>query len=359
MKTLDRYIVGEFLKLFIMLMVSLIGIYIIVDFFQRIRMFLSNDATFLQMFQYFLFLLPTVISQMLPVSVLLSALLTFGILSRNSEITAMKANGVSLYRLSLSVILLSVLIAVATFVLTEYIVPATNERVKHIKYIDIQNRQSLGSFKNNEVWYKGEKGIYNFALVDTRTGTIKGATLHYLDESMNLLTRIDAREAQWKEGRWIFRDLLITRFSDNGLPRIEHVPEKIIALPEEPEDFTVVQKDSSEMGFVELRNYIRKISVEGYDATRYVTDLHGKIAFPVICVILAVLGISFSIRSERSGGIAQSIGAGIVIGFSYWLLYAFTISLGHSGTLPPVLAAWMANIFFGAVALFFLVKVRT
>jgi len=359
MKTLDRYILSEFLTLFFMLMISLVGIYVIVDFFQRIRMFLSNDATLLQMSQYFLFLLPSVISQMLPVSVLLSALLTFGILSKNSEITAMKANGVSLYRLSMSVILVSILIAVATFALNEYVVPSTNERVKHVKYIDIQNRQSLGSFKNNEVWYKGKQGIYNFALVDTQTGTIKGATLHYLDRNMNLLKRIDAREALWKEGRWIFRDVLITRFPGNGLPLMERVSEKLIPLPEEPEDFTIVQKDSSEMGFVELREYIKKISAEGYDATKYITDLHGKIAFPVICVILAVLGISFSMRSERSGGIAQSIGAGIVIGFSYWLLFAFTISLGHSGTLPPVLAAWAANIVFGTVALFFLAKVRT
>ena len=89
------------------------------------------------------------------------------------------------------------------------------------------------------------------------------------------------------------------------------------------------------MGYFELKRYIRKLQSEGYDATRYVVDLHGKMAFPLVSIILAVIGISFSLRSERSGGIAQGIGAGLVIGFSYWLVYAFGMSLGSPAPFPP------------------------
>jgi lipopolysaccharide export system permease protein len=87
--------------------------------------------------------------------------------------------------------------------------------------------------------------------------------------------------------------------------------------------------------------------------------MHGKIAFSLVSVILAIIGVSFSLRSERSGGVTQSIGAGIVIGFSYWLVFAFTMSLGRSGTLPPFLAAWLANVLFGAASIFMFLRVRT
>jgi lipopolysaccharide export system permease protein len=105
------------------------------------------------------------------------------------------------------------------------------------------------------------------------------------------------------------------------------------------------------MGFRELRRFIRKLRQEGYDATRYETDLHGKIAFVFVSLILALIGVTFPLRSERSGGIAQGIGIGVVIGFSYWIVFAFTLSLGRSGTLPPVAAAWATNVILGLAAL--------
>ncbi|MBA7583589.1 hypothetical protein ES708_25535 [subsurface metagenome] len=124
MTILDRYILKEFIKIFALILVSLAGLYLIVDFFERIRMFLSNHASMRQMASYFLLTLPVILSQMIPIAVLLSTLLSFGILSRNCEITAMKANGLSLYRISLPVIVASFAICMATFLLNEFITPS-------------------------------------------------------------------------------------------------------------------------------------------------------------------------------------------------------------------------------------------
>jgi len=357
--TLDRYILREFLKTFFMIALSLICLYLIVDFFERIRMFLSNDATASQMASYFIFNIPMILSQMIPVTFLLSTLLTFGLLSKNSEITAMKANGVSLYRISMPLIVLSLFVCLFAFLLSEFITPYTNQKAKHIKLVEVQKRKNPGSFKESQIWYKGEEGIYNFTVFDPEKSTIKGVKINYLDRDMNLTRRIDAKEAFWDEGRWHFRDIVITTFSEGGFPVLERVASKIIDLPEKPADFTVVQKDTEEMGFWELRKFIAKVRSEGYDATRYVTDLQGKIAFPLVSLILAFLGVAFSLKSERSGGVAQGIGAGIVIGFSYWIVFAFSMSLGHAGTLPPLIAAWSANIILGAAALLLYLRIRT
>ena len=114
------------------------------------------------------------------------------------------------------------------------------------------------------------------------------------------------------------------------------------------------------MGYAELRKYVDKIQSEGYDATRYIVDLHGKIAFTLVSIILVIIGISFSLmKTERSGGIMQSIGVGIFIGFSYWLVHAFAMSLGHSGTISPFLSAWFANFLWGTASVIMFLRVKT
>ncbi|MBN2283264.1 MAG: LPS export ABC transporter permease LptG [Deltaproteobacteria bacterium] len=361
MRILDRYISREFIKTFLLIMVSLVALYLIVDFFERLRMFLSRDATVLQVVSYFFFTIPMIVTQMLPVSFLLAALITFAILSKNSEITAIRANGISLFRLSLPVIVLSIAACFLSFVLSEFITPAANERAKYIKLVEVQKKKKLGSFTQNEIWYRGDDGIYNFAVYDPEKAMLKGVRIYYLDQNMHLARRIDARKARWEAGRWIFDDVMITTFPEEpgSFPRIERYSTTEIDLPEQPSDFLIVQKDTDEMGFFELRSYIRKIRSEGYDATRYITDMHGKIAFALVNVILGVLGISFSLRTERSGGIARSIGTGIIIGFSYWIVFAFAVSLGRSGSLPPLLAAWAANLILGLVAVVSFMRVRT
>ena len=359
MKIVDRYLINEYLGNLLFITLSLISLFLIIDFFEKFRMFLSNHATFGQMGSYFFFRLPMIISQILPAAILLASLVTCGYLSRHSEITAMKANGISLYRIALPILTIAALTSLLIFFLNEWVTPHTNDRAKNIRLIEVQKQRSLGSFKQDQIWYRGQKGIYNFRLFDAQTSTLQGITIHYLDREMKLVMRLDAERGEWTEGRWLFHNVLITRFDDGEFPVLSRVKQQVVDLPEKPSDFQEVQKDVEVMGYFELKRYIRKLQSEGYDATRYVVDLHGKIAFPLVSIILAVIGVSFSLRSERSGGIAQGIGAGLVIGFSYWLVYAFGMSLGRSGTLPPIVAAWFANILFSTASAIFVPRVKT
>ena len=359
MKIVDRYLIREYLRSMLFITLSFTSLFLIIDFFERIRMFLSNQATLVQMGSFFLFRIPMIASQILPAAVLLASLITCGTLSRHSEITAMKANGISLYRIAVPMLVIAALTSLLVFVLSEWVTPHTNERAEYIRLIEVQKRQSIGTFKQDQIWYRGKLGIYNFRLFDARSSTLQGITIHYLDRQMNLTMRLDAEKGEWTEGRWLFHNLLITRFSDRGLPVISRVKQQVVDLPEKPADFQVVQKDVEAMGYFELKRYIQKLQSEGYDARQYLVDLHGKIAFPLVSIILAVIGISFSLRSERSGGIAQGIGAGLLIGFSYWLVYAFGMSLGRSGTLPPIVAAWFANILFCTASAILVPRVKT
>ena len=339
MTILDRYVTREFLKLFGLIVVSFIFLYLIFDFFEKINMFMSNRASLAQMASFFLFNIPMIVSLTLPAAVLLAALITFGVMSRNSEIVAMKANGISLYRSSLPLILLAGAICVIAFLFSEFVTPYTNQRAFQILKVEVQRRTELGTFKQNQIWYRSRQAIYNFKIFQPDRNLLQGITINYLDPQFQLILRIDAERAEWKDGQWLFQNILIARFNAGDFPVLERKTEAVIDLPEKPADFMIAQKDADKMGFLELRRYIEKLQSDGYDTTRYRADLHGKIAFPLVSIILAIIGVAFSLRSERSGGVTQSIGAGIVIGFSYWLVYAFAMSLGRAGTLPPLLAA--------------------
>jgi len=272
---------------------------------------------------------------------------------------AMKANGISLYRVSIPILGIASAMCLLVFMLSEWVTPFTNERAEHIRLVEVQKQQSLGSFKQDQLWYRGQKGIYNFKMFDPRSGVLHGVTLYYLDRGMNLTLRVDAERGDWKEGRWILSNVLTTHFQDGIFPLLTRMPTLSSDIPELPSDFMVVQRDVETMGFFELKRYIDKLQGEGFDVRRYIVDLHGKIAFSLVSLVLAVIGISFSLRSERSGGIVQGIGAGLFIGFSYWLVFAFGMSLGRSGTLPPLLAAWLANLIFGTISVWLLRRIKT
>lgn len=360
MTILDRYVTKEFIRIFILVLLLFIALFLIVEFFERIRMFLHHKASLYQIVSFLLFRIPMMISQVIPASVLLASLITFSSLSKNSEIVAMKANGISLYRTSLPVIISSAFICIIAFLNSEFITPYSNQRAEYIKQVEIAKQETMGSFKQNQLWYRGKDGIYNFKMFDPKTNILQGITINYIGEDFTLKMRIDAEKAEWKEGKWVFYNVLSTRFTDGDFPSLEYISTKVIDLPETPSDFNVIQKKADTMGYVELRRYVKKIQSEGYDATRYIVDMHGKVAFGFVSIILVIIGISFSlIKTERSGGIMQSIGVGIVIGFSYWIVHAFALSVGRSGTIPPIISAWFANIVLGAASTVMFLRVKT
>ena len=359
MKLLDKYILKEFFKFFVITFLALIALFLIVDFFERIRMFLSYNASIIQMASYFLFSIPIIISYILPPAILLTTLMTFSSLSKFNEITAMKANGINIYRITLPILILSSIVAVFYFYFSELITPASIQKTTYIKDVEVKKQKTPGFFKQNEIWYYSDNAIYNFKMFDIDKNILRGVTIDYLNPDFSLSSRIDAQSAEWKSDKWVFYNLLTTHFDEKNNPVLEWSKEKIINVPEKPDDFKVMQKDVEKMGYFELRKYIKKIQLEGYDAKEYIVNLYGKIAFPFVILIMVLIAVPFALRSERSGGVMQSIGLGIFIGFSYWIVHAFSMSLGKSEILPAFLAAWAANILFGAIAAFLFYRVNT
>lgn len=358
-RILYRYVIREYLKTFGLCLGALIFIYAVVLFFQKMDIVTKYQAPFYMLFEYVLYKMPEVIFQWtLPYGVLVSTLLTLGGLSRHSEITAMKAGGVSLYRITLPLISLALILSFFSFLGNEYVVPVTNQKTRHLFSVQVRKEQPSNSFKNYKIWFHADHRIFNIQLMDTENKVLKGMTLYEFNDQFRCVRRIDAREAKWSNGRWRFYDGAVRDFDEKGSIQVSLFKEEDFTLPENWETFQRMERKSEEMSYTELQNYIQRIQSAGYDATRYQVDLYSKLSFPFLNLIMVLIGVPFALKTSRSGGVALSIGISVIIGFSYGLLFYVFLSFGKTGLLPPFLSSWIPTALFGLAGIFTLMSVR-
>jgi lipopolysaccharide export system permease protein len=358
-RTIHRYVISEYLRILSLSLSSLILIYIIVLFFQRVNLFVKYQAPFHLIFEYLLYKIPEVTFQWtLPYAVLLATLLTLGTFSRNNEITAMKAGGISLYRITLPLLLLAFIISFISFLGNEYLVPVTIQKTQYLLDVKVRKEQPSTFFKNYKIWYHSDSRIFNIQLLDSEKKILKGFTLYQFDSQYRCTQRIDAREAKWIDGKWRFYDGATRDFDENGSLRMTPFKKMEFPLKENWEFFQQTERPSEEMSFTELRAYIHKIQSAGYDTTRYWVDLYSKLSYSFLNLIMVLIGIPFSLKTGRSGGAALSIGISVMIGFAYGVTFYIFLSFGKSGILPPFLSSWTPTFLFGLAGIFTLMSVR-
>ena len=342
-----RYVRHEILKFAAIVLVTVVGIYVAVDFFERIDNFLEAGLPPTRTFVYLIYKIPFIITQILPLALLLAMLISFGIMSRNNEILALRSGGISIYALMKPVIVIGIFFTVFHFFFAEIIVPFSSGKSNRIWLEEVKKRSAAVSREKN-VWLKDNRLITHIRYYNKREKTVQGITLFYFDDAFRLARRVDAKKGVYDENRgWTLYDLMEQVLdSKTGEYAVHFFREKNEALSITPENLEIVVKKSEEMNFAELYRYVKKVETEGYDATLYKVDLQAKVAFPFICLILSVLGLGMAARGKIREGMAVSISYGLSAAFFYWIFHGFCISLGYGGMLPPWIAAWAANFVF-------------
>jgi LPS export ABC transporter permease LptG len=308
---------------------------------------------------YYAFFSPQILHFVTPVAVLVAVLVTFGILSRRNEITAMKAAGISIYRVTLPAIGLGLAVAALMFGLSEYVLPPTN-KVAGRDFNVIKGRPPQASTTNQHRWILGSDGrFYNYDFLEPRP---EGASLYGL-------SIYDVTAADWQ-----LRDVLyVARAAWNGAsydlergyrrtfvpaPAFRAIPQARTREIEPPSYFGQEERPADTLRFVELRQHITSLELLGLDVTALRVQLHRKIAFPVVCLVMTLLGLPFSFVVARKGAL-YGIAASVVIAIVYWAGLAAFESLGSFGVLPPLLAAWAPNLLFGGSALYLMFTLET
>jgi lipopolysaccharide export system permease protein len=358
-RTLHRYVIREFLKIFGLSLSSLVLIYVVVLFFQKMNLFSQYNAPFHLIFVYLLYKIPEVIFQWtLPYAILLATLLTLSSFSRNSEITAMKAGGVSLYRITFPLLLIALIISFFSFLGNEYLVPVTYQKTRYLLDVKVRKEKPASFFKNYKIWYRSDHRILNIQLLDPYSKVLSGFTLYEFDDRFRCIKRVDAPQVKWVKGGWWIYDGTIREFREDGSTQVTPLDKTEFNLGEDWESLRRIGRNSEEMSYGELWTYIQKIQASGYDATRYLVDLYSKLSTPLLSLIMVLIGIPFALKTSRSGGVALSIGSSVMIGFAYGVIFYVFVSFGKSGVLSPFLACWIPTVLFGLAGILTLLSIR-
>ncbi|MCZ6873195.1 MAG: LptF/LptG family permease, partial [bacterium] len=199
---------------------------------------------------------------------------------------------------------------------------------------------------NNRIW--------SVQLSDPVEQRLHGVVIFALDAAGNIYQRYDAREAKQETQDWILRHGTLRRFNSNGsfAGQPERFKERRLVLPERFTDIITRQKLPDEMSTQDTLAHAYQLDRQGLQGAPYLTEFHGRFAFAAACIMMAGFGLPLAVGLNRSGGAVKAIGLTVCCGFSYWVIQAFVMALGHNGQLPPLLAAWSANICFGVMMIF-------
>jgi lipopolysaccharide export system permease protein len=351
--------VREFLRLFALCLGGGVALYLVIDLFDRINIFIRYGADIKWVVLFLLYKVPLMVYQIVPATMMLAILLTLGLMTRNNEVLALRTSGIPVSRIAAPFLGISLLVSLGAFLLNEFVVSPAYQRSEYIRRILIEGQVPFSMMVRDRIWFKGEEGFYKIASFLPAKKEMQGVTWFTVSRPFQLSKRIDAARATWEEGQWVFYDVVERTFRSGELVEITRADRKNIDLAETPEDFEVLRTETDEMPLRKLRRYIRKIESEGYDSTPYRVDFHVKISFPVLNIITAFLGIPFALRLPRIGGLAAAAGMSLVLGFTFWVLFAVTVSIGQTGLLPPLVAAWAANILFAALGIYLLLRVES
>ncbi|MCK4235198.1 LPS export ABC transporter permease LptG [candidate division WOR-3 bacterium] len=359
MKILDRYLLLEFLKALVFILLAFIFIFIIVDLFDDLSKFIEKKVVIFDIILFYFYQIPSIAVLVFPVGVLLSLFFSLGMMARNFEILALKSNGISLNRVFLTYLIAGFVLSIFVIFINEMVVPYANEKVRNHKRTKINKLPAIDYRLQNNLKYLGENGYtYSIKTYDGRKEEIRRVSIIKFDKTHKIVRRIDAEKAVWKDGVWEFQNGYLRVFTDTLEQRVfKFLKRQFPELKEKPEDFSRRMKSLDEMKYTEVKNYVGKLKKTGKDPSKALVELYTKISFPFVTFIIIILGAPLSADTRRSG-LAFGFGLSLLISFIYWGLLQVSKAYGIKGNVPPVLAAWLPNIIFAAIGIFLIIRIR-
>ncbi|MEZ4653610.1 MAG: LptF/LptG family permease [Candidatus Eisenbacteria bacterium] len=349
MKILDRYLLRQFLAWSAIGLVTFVLLFVVVDLFEKIDLFVDYKTPVGTIARFYAYGLTTIITQVLPVSLLLGALLSLGQLRKFNELTAMQASGRSPWRLSRPLLAAALLLSIAQYGLNERFAAEhylEKQRIltEEIKKLSAADRESQA---NVRLLGAGRR-FWVAQFFDARSQILRNVSVQWLT-TPTLSARIDAERARYTDGVWRFERGFFRTFHDSTEVILPFRAMADSRIAERPEDFARRKVDPFRAGMKELLQYARRVGESGGEVQAYMTDFHLRASYPLSGLILVVLGTGLSLRVIRGSGFVVGIGVSLAVGFAYLAVIRAGQALGYNGTLPPALAAWLGNLVFGTI----------
>jgi lipopolysaccharide export system permease protein len=356
---LDRYILSAFARVFFLSLAAFVGIYLLVDFFEKVDDFIAHQAQVSSYLLYFANKIPVIAVQVAPLAVLMGTFMTLGGLTRTNELTAMRTAGISLFRITAPLLSAGLLLALLTLGVSEYLVPLSVRKINYLFLTEVKGQEQQ-LIARDRIWLREGNRIVNIRYAVPGQGELRGITIYSLGDDFRLVQRTDADQAAYTDGRWIFDNATERSFDPESgtLTATDRQQTSPAVLDRPPEDFGLARQDNEELGFRQLRDLSVKLEADGYDSTRYRVDMHGRLATPFASLIMAFLGIPFALRTARGASLALGIGISVGIGVTFYIFQATLLAFGYSGILPAAVAAWAPNLLFLLLGLWLMLSTR-
>ncbi len=362
MKLIDKYILFNVLVPLVYCLLAFLMLFVIFDLFSHLSDFIEAGTPLADIFRFYVYLIPSVILFIVPISLLLAILYGLSQLTRNNELTAMRASGVSLYRLVAPIIAIGFVASLAVAAVNESLAPWsaywTDQFIraeKHDGDISFHISQNLPYRDpvNNRVWMIGE--------FDRETFDMRRVEVIQQREDGSDESRVLARSARWLDGEWWFVEVTIQQFDESGYPigPPSTAPRRaMVEYEETPVDFINVTKDPEFLSSRELLEFIRSHQHVSRDTlARHEVDLHYRLAMPWTCLIVTLLGLPIGAHTGRKGafrGVAMALG----LFFAFYVLINFGMALGKNQTLIPWLSVWLPNMIFLVIGILLVRRMR-
>ncbi|MGH9487743.1 MAG: LptF/LptG family permease, partial [Terriglobales bacterium] len=359
---LGAYVTRAFLGYTLLLLAAFLVLVLVFTLFELMGSILHNHIPAAVVARYLLYFSPQMLYLLMPLAILVGVLIAFGLLSKDNEITAIKAGGVSVYRLLFPVLIAAACLCALQFALGATWLPAFNQRQDALH--DRIKAQPPQTYLNAEQkWVFGEgNDIYYFSFFDTQRRQFDDVSVFQFDPHRFRLTRrIFARRARWDPSiaTWVFSNGWARSFSAGGDATFERfLVASFSGLPETPAYFAGDSLQGTQMTYAQLRHYVSALRRSGYDVSRLSITLAKKIAYPLITLIMALLAFPFALSVGRKGTVA-GISVGIAVAIAYWCTASLLQALGNLGQLPALVAAWTPDALFLGLGVYLLLRVPT
>jgi LPS export ABC transporter permease LptF/LPS export ABC transporter permease LptG len=357
----DLYLLRRFFYYFAVIMGAFILLFETFTFFELLDDIARHHVPFLVVVNYFRYLIPYLVYQLSPLGALVAVLVTFGVMSKNNEIVAFKASGISLYRLAVPLLITGLILAGTLLILDDTYLPYANQRQDALRN-QIKGKPAQ-TYTRPQRWIFGENSkVYNYDLFDPNEKLFGGLSVVELDPvTFQMRRRVFATRARWldTEKTWVLESGWVRDFSAGTITRFD--PFKVTTLAELTEPPTYFNREviqAFQMSWRDLGHYIESLHRAGFDVSTLTVQWHKKLAYPLIAPISMMLAIPFAVLVGSRGAIG-GVALGIGIGIVYWAVAALMEAMGGIGQLPPVLAGWSPDLIFFLFALYFFFKMPT
>ncbi len=365
---LDDYVLREYTTNFALVLFTFSTLFLIFTFFELIGDIIRNRTPLVTVGDYLLNLLPYILYNTTPLCSLVAVLITFGALNRTSELTAMKATGVSLYRVVVPVLLLTTVMAAGLFAFDEFYLPAANRRQEALRST-IKGKPAQTFLRPDRKWISGQTArsgdpsrIFYYQFFDPDKDVFANLTVfEFTPGTFALQRRVFATSAHWDPAvnRWIFENGWQRTFSGETISSFQPFTHSSFPeIREQPAYFKKEDRPSQQMSYGELSRYIADLSQSGFDTMRLRVQLNRKIAYPLITLVMAILAVPFSVSMGKRGSLA-GIATAIALAIGYWVVDGLFQAMGNVNTLPAMLAAWSPDLLFAIAGTYLLLRTPT